>query len=48
MFVRFSKPVMPGETIRFEFHEAPGKLRFRAIAKERETVVLDRCTAEYT
>jgi acyl dehydratase len=48
MFVRFSKPVMPGETIRFEFHEAPGKLRFRAIAKERDTVVLDRCTAEYT
>jgi acyl dehydratase len=48
MFVRFSKPVMPGETIRFEFHEAPGKLHFRAIAKERDTVVLDRCTAEYT
>jgi acyl dehydratase len=48
MFVRFSKPVMPGETIRFEFHEEPGKLRFRAIAKERDTVVLDRCTAEYT
>jgi acyl dehydratase len=48
MFVRFSKPVMPGETIRFEFHEQPGILRFRAIAKERDTVVLDRCTAEYT
>ena len=45
MFVRFSKPVMPGETIRFEFHEEGGRLRFRAIAKERDTVVLDRCTA---
>jgi acyl dehydratase len=49
MFVRFSKPVMPGETIRLEFHEeAPGKLRFRAIAVERDIVVLDRCSAEYS
>lgn len=45
MFVRFSKPVMPGETIRLEFHEEGNRLRFRAIAKERDTVVLDRCTA---
>ena len=45
MFVRFSKPVMPGETIRFEFFEEPERLRFRAIAVERDTVVLDRCTA---
>ena len=45
MFVRFSKPVMPGETIRLEFHEVDGGLRFRAIAKERDIVVLDRCTA---
>ncbi|MET0545364.1 MAG: MaoC/PaaZ C-terminal domain-containing protein [Caulobacterales bacterium] len=47
MFVRFSKPVMPGETIRFEFHEESGtRLRFRAIALERNEVVLDRCTAD--
>lgn len=45
MFVRFSKPVMPGETIRFEFFEEPGRLRFRALAVERGAVVLDRCTA---
>ena len=46
MFVRFSKPVMPGETIRFEFfEEAEGNLRFRAIAVERDAVVLDRCSA---
>jgi acyl dehydratase len=49
MFVRFSKPVMPGETIRCEFFETgPGQLRFRAIAKERGAVVLDRCSATYT
>ncbi|AMK19875.1 MULTISPECIES: MaoC/PaaZ C-terminal domain-containing protein [Sphingobium] len=46
MFVRFSKPVMPGETIRIEFfEEANGKLRFRAVAVERGEVVLDRCSA---
>ena len=48
LFVRFSKPVMPGETISCEFYEeSPGKLRFRAIAKERGVTVLDRCSAEY-
>jgi acyl dehydratase len=46
MFVRFSKPVMPGETIRVEcFEEGDGLVRFRAIAKERNAVVLDRCSA---
>ena len=46
MFVRFSKPVMPGETIRVEFfEEGGGKLRFRAIAVERGDIVLDRCSA---
>lgn len=45
MFVRFSKPVFPGETIRFEFFEDSDTLRFRAVAVERDTVVLDRCTA---
>ncbi|GGC18772.1 enoyl-CoA hydratase [Novosphingobium marinum] len=49
MFVRFSRPVMPGETIRCEFfEEGAGSLRFRAIAKERDTVVLDRCSARYS
>lgn len=49
MFVRFSKPVFPGETIRIEFHEeGEGKLRFRAIVKERDSVVLDRCSAQFT
>lgn len=47
MFVRFSKPVMPGETIRVEFfEEGDGKLRFRAVAVERGEVVLDRCSAQ--
>lgn len=47
MFVRFSKPVMPGETIRFEFYEqGGGALRFRAVAAERDVVVLDRCSAQ--
>ena len=46
LFVRFSKPVFPGETIRLEFYEEPECLRFRAMAKERGVVVLDRCTAE--
>ncbi len=45
MFVRFSRPVMPGETIRVEFYDDPEGIRFRAIAKERNLVVLDRCTA---
>jgi acyl dehydratase len=47
MFVRFSKPVFPGETIRLEFYEVAGGVRFRAIAKERNVVVLDRCSAEF-
>ncbi len=46
MFVRFSKPVLPGETIRFEFfEEGAAQLRFRAIAVQRNEVVLDRCAA---
>ncbi len=43
MFVRFSKPVFPGETIRFEFFEDADAIRFRAVAVERDIVVLDRC-----
>jgi acyl dehydratase len=46
LFARFSAPVYPGETIRVEFHESEGEIRFKAIAKERGVVVLDRCSAE--
>jgi acyl dehydratase len=46
MFVRFSKPVYPGETIRVEFFREQDKIRFRARALERDLVVLDRGIAE--
>jgi len=46
MFSRFSSPVYPGETIRFEFHEIGAEIRFKAVVKERGVVVLDRCSAE--
>lgn len=43
MFVRFAQPAYPGETIRVElFDEGSGRLRFRALAVERQVVVLDR------
>ncbi|WP_157219257.1 MaoC family dehydratase [Flavisphingomonas formosensis] len=47
MAVRFSRPVLPGDRIRFEFWgEAPGTIRFRAVVPNRDDlVVLDRCTA---
>lgn len=45
MFVRFSSPAYPGETIRFEFFENGDELRFRAVAVERSVTVLDRCSA---
>lgn len=46
MFVRFTKPVFPGETIRIDsFEEANGVVRFRAVAVERDAIVLDRCSA---
>jgi len=41
MFARFSAPVFPGETIRFELHRDGGEIAFRARAKERDKVVLD-------
>jgi acyl dehydratase len=47
MFVRFSRPVMPGDTIRFDFFEGD-RLTFRAVAVERDVTVLDRCTATFT
>jgi acyl dehydratase len=45
--LRFSRPVLPGDRIRFDFWgEAPGTLRFRASVPARDCVVLDRGTAE--
>lgn len=48
MAVRFTRPVLPGDRIRFEFWgTGSGTIRFRAILPERDNlVVLDRCTAE--
>jgi len=46
LFVRFSKPVFPGETIRFEFYDEGRQVRFRARTLERDVVVLDRCRAQ--
>jgi len=43
--LRFSKPVFPGETLRVEIFGSGKKFRFRAIAVERDVVVLDRGTA---
>lgn len=42
MFVRFSKPVYPGETLRVEFFRQGQEIRFRARVLERDLVVLDR------
>jgi acyl dehydratase len=42
MFVRFSRPVFPGETIRVEFYREGSTVRFRARSLERNVVVLDR------
>jgi acyl dehydratase len=43
--VRFSQPVMPGETISLEIFDAADGIRFRARALERNVVVLDRGSA---
>ncbi|HTZ69469.1 MAG TPA: MaoC/PaaZ C-terminal domain-containing protein, partial [Acetobacteraceae bacterium] len=48
MFVRFSKPVFPGEIIRYEFFESDHGLQFRAVAAGRNEIVLDRCSAFMT
>jgi acyl dehydratase len=43
--LRFSKPVFPGETLRVEIFGTGENVRFRAIAVERDVVVLDRGNA---
>lgn len=49
MFVRFSRPVFPGETIVTEiFDQEGGVVRFRCRSKERDVVVLDRGHAVIT
>lgn len=46
MFVRFSKPVYPGETIRTEIYQIDNRVRFRCRVVERDVVVLDRGDAQ--
>ncbi len=45
MFVRFSRPVFPGETVATEMHRSDGPIRFRCRVVERDVVVLDRGAA---
>lgn len=46
MAARFTKPVMPGETLRTEYwRSAENTIQFRCIALERNEVVLDRGSA---
>jgi acyl dehydratase len=42
IFVRFSRPVYPGDTIRLELFEEENAWRFRARTREHDQVVLDR------
>lgn len=46
LFARFSAPVFPGETIRFEMYREGSGIAFRARVKERDRVVLDYGRAE--
>ena len=47
MGVRFTRPVLPGDRLRFEFWgAAPGTIRFRATVPARGVIVLDRGTAQ--
>ena len=46
LFARFSAPVFPGETIRFEMYREGTSIAFRARVKERDRVVLDYGRAE--
>ena len=43
---RFSRPVLPGDTIRTEIWDEGKEIRFRARAAERDVVVLDEGVAE--
>lgn len=45
MRARFTAPLYPGETLRCEFWEEAGQIRFRGTAVERDVVVLDRGVA---
>ena len=45
MYVRFSKPVFPGETIRTEIFTEAERVRFRCRSVERDLIVLDRGVA---
>ncbi len=42
MYVRFSRPVFPGDTIRTEIFREAHAVRFRCFAVERNSLVLDR------
>jgi len=48
MAVRFVSPALPGDTIRVEMFEEPNRIRFRAWALERHTLVLDRGDCQLT
>jgi acyl dehydratase len=41
LFVRFSSPVIPGDTIRVEMYRDSNRISFRARTKERNRLVLD-------
>ena len=43
---RFTAPVFPGETLRFEFRREGGALALRALVPARDAVVLDHARAE--
>lgn len=46
MALRFTRPVLPGDRLRFDFwYTASGTVRFRATVPARDQVVLDRGTA---
>ena len=47
MSVRFTRPVLPGDKLRFEFWGgAPGTIQFRAVVPDQDCApVLDRCEA---
>lgn len=48
LFVRFVSPVIPGETVRFEFFSSDTGVRFRARVQGRDVAVLDRGAANFS